>query len=146
MNILVKGSDFSEVSIGNAGIMTASAVLTNVFIQANGWAYAYALKTLCLDVTGCKYLQITGYNSQYSGTTDFARFYSVDAITQDQSYDQSGVDELNTYLGTIVGSVESPTPSSGVKTVTVEVPEGAKTLLVYSASDVSNVNVIDLGQ
>ena len=140
MNILIKNADFSAVSIGQAGIVERTSLLTHVYFIDNtsskvaGIDYSSNdLNILCYDVSALegKTVKITGKVGAYNSS--FARFYSEDAISQDTSYTSSDeVATLNDYFGSPLQTYSGEKRS--MKTVIVEVPVGAKSLCVYGDS------------
>lgn len=144
MNILIKNSDFSQVSIGTVGELPLGSVLTNMYFSPLGVInYIENFKGVCIDLSqsGATKVKIHSYQGTskvlgafYSGTmpsdTTFAN--NTQAIAFDTSMNCLG------YFGL-------SDSGNGFYTVVENIPEGTNTLILnMGLNDVSNAWAIEL--
>lgn len=130
MNVLIKNSDFSQVSIGSVGNLPIGHTFTKIYFYSDGTLkYTSSnLKQVSVDLS-----QVSGSKVKVTGVAGSQKvlcaFFSGNAPTQDYTFtSQTEVDIFAASLGTELSY--STTESSGEFTQTLSIPNGANTLII----------------
>jgi len=132
MNVLIKNSDFSQVSVGTVGELPIGSVLYHGFLRPSGNIdySASRLNCVCVDLSQSTATKIRVHG--YSGRANkcLCAFYSGSMPSSDITFTSSSeASDFSTSMGKL-GNISTTETTSIWLTMDVDIPEGTNTLVI----------------